>query len=139
MPFCPKCRYEYEYGIGECPDCGARLVERLPEEPQADNSTEEREYKDWVQLARLTSQYYAEMVVDGLRAKDIPAVIISGTGYFGATGEMGVSAYVPVSGAYSIMVPREFVVEADREAEVILGDEWKKGRLIEIDDSESEQ
>lgn len=138
MPFCPKCRYEYEWGIGECPDCGVRLVEVLQDVPKEDNPAEAKEYKEWIQLARLTSQYYAEMVVDGLRAKDIPAVVMSGTGYFGATGEMGISAYVPVSGAYSIMVPREFVVEADREAETILGEEWKKGRLIEVDDSESD-
>jgi hypothetical protein len=30
--FCPVCLYEYINGIKECPDCGSKLVEKLPEE-----------------------------------------------------------------------------------------------------------
>ena len=37
MPFCPKCRYEYIDGIGDCPDCGVRLVEKLEEEESTEN------------------------------------------------------------------------------------------------------
>lgn len=33
MPFCPKCKYEYVVGIEKCADCGASLIESLPEEP----------------------------------------------------------------------------------------------------------
>lgn len=33
MPFCPDCKYEYNPGIKKCPDCGSRLVDKLPEEP----------------------------------------------------------------------------------------------------------
>ncbi len=29
MPFCPQCRYEYQAGIQQCPDCGVELVEQL--------------------------------------------------------------------------------------------------------------
>jgi len=33
MPFCPQCRYEYQVGLRQCPDCGVELVEQLtPEE-----------------------------------------------------------------------------------------------------------
>lgn len=33
MSFCPQCRYEYQSGIQQCPDCGIELVEQLlPEE-----------------------------------------------------------------------------------------------------------
>lgn len=31
MALCPDCRYEYEPGITLCPDCGAPLVDALPE------------------------------------------------------------------------------------------------------------
>jgi hypothetical protein len=30
MPYCPECRYEYQAGVDECPDCEASLVEALP-------------------------------------------------------------------------------------------------------------
>lgn len=34
MPFCPNCRTEYDEGFSVCADCGARLVETLPEVPE---------------------------------------------------------------------------------------------------------
>jgi len=30
--FCPVCLYEYKEGIKKCPDCGAKLVDKLPED-----------------------------------------------------------------------------------------------------------
>ncbi|MCR5830026.1 MAG: hypothetical protein K6F93_06760 [Lachnospiraceae bacterium] len=32
MPWCPKCRTEYQEGIEKCADCGSDLVDELPEE-----------------------------------------------------------------------------------------------------------
>jgi len=32
MPFCPVCRSEYRTGFTHCSDCGAALVDRLPED-----------------------------------------------------------------------------------------------------------
>lgn len=34
--FCPKCRTEYQKGIGICADCGTPLVEILDPEPEAE-------------------------------------------------------------------------------------------------------
>ncbi len=31
--FCPNCRTEYQKGVSTCADCGAALVEELPEKP----------------------------------------------------------------------------------------------------------
>lgn len=43
MPYCPKCRYEYERRVTVCPDCQTALVEELPaesaESPRPDDST----------------------------------------------------------------------------------------------------
>lgn len=135
MPFCPKCRYEYRQGVQICPDCGETLVASLPEDIDQDSKgqAEETVYKDWIQLARLTSQQYAELVVEGLRSKGIPAVVLSGTGHFGQLGMMNVSLYLPVGGGYSLMVPREFVDKADEEASLILGDMWEDAKLVDID------
>jgi len=131
MPFCPQCRYEYEIGIRQCPDCGAKLVDRLPE--KTDDIPGERVYKDWIPLASLTSQQMAEMVLESLRVKDIPAVIHSGVGYFGQAGTMGTSLYAPVGGAYILMVPLEYVEDADAEGQLILGDDWKKAKIVDTE------
>jgi len=123
--FCPKCRYEYQPHLTECPDCNEKLVAVLPDEPK-----EESPEVTWVQLARLTSFPSAHMIIDVLRSRDIPAVVLSGGGHFGHTGQMGSTSYRPIDGAYyTIAVPEEFVAEADAEAEAVLGEEWAKGRL----------
>ncbi len=92
-----------------------------------------QERDDWVQLARVGSHEYAEMVAEALKSKDIPVVILSGAGYFGQLGQLGPSSSRPVGGAFSILVPKDYVVDADREGEMILGDDWKKCRLVDIE------
>lgn len=133
MPFCPACRYEYRSGVNTCPDCEVTLVSSLP---PVEAEEEAVVYEDWVQLARLNSDQYAVMLVEVLRERGIPVVIVSGTGHFGATGQMGPSSFRPIGGGYSVMVPAEYVVAADREAEAVLGDDWVSARLIEIEDGE---
>jgi hypothetical protein len=131
MPFCPKCRYEYQAGIAKCPDCDETLVSSLPDETETPDEPL-KEYKDWIHLARLTSYQSAVMIVETLRDKAIPVVVNSGAGHFGITGQMGPSSFRPIDGAYSIMVPREYIIDADREAETLLGDEWINARLVDL-------
>jgi hypothetical protein len=135
MPFCPSCKYEYEQGVGICPDCGVNLVEALEVEGPAD--IDEPEF-DWVPMARIMSEQVAEMVVEAFQAKDIPALLISGTGYFGQAGVMGPSSYQAIGGGYTILVSRDAVDDADKEGEVILGEEWQKAKLFDIDSEEEE-
>ncbi|UCD94172.1 MAG: hypothetical protein JSU69_10470 [Candidatus Zixiibacteriota bacterium] len=129
MPFCPKCRYEYKIGIAVCPDCDEKLVDSIPDD--ADN--EHPEYENWIPIARLTSPQFSEMLLEVLRARDIPAVIQSQRGHFGKTGQMGLHSFMSAGAGYILLVPGEFVVEADREAEVMLGDDWRKARLFDIE------
>ena len=125
--FCPKCRYEYEPHIFTCPDCGEKLVATLPPEDADQGPT----YDNWVELAHLTSKMSAEMVVDVFRKKDIPVVVLSEAGFFGQTGQMGPSAFQPIAGFYSVVVPEEFAEEADSEGEALLGEEWLDARPID--------
>ncbi|MBD3333170.1 hypothetical protein GF356_10000 [candidate division GN15 bacterium] len=131
MPFCPQCRFEYNPDKKTCPDCEVALVESLPEAEELVTK-----YDNWVALARLTSHQYAEMIQDSLRDKDIPVVVHSGTGHFGVTGQMGPSSFRPIGGGYTVHVPTEFVVEADTIGSAMFGDDWKKGRLVDIDESD---
>ncbi len=129
MPFCPKCRYEYEPNVTECPDCNVALVTSLPQNEETGYPFDGSLDDDWVRIGRLTSEHYAHMLIEALKAKDIPAVINSGVGYFGATGQMGISSFLPVGGGYSILVPRQFSEQANTEASVLLGDQWISSKV----------
>lgn len=133
MPFCPKCRYEYREGITRCPDCDELLVSELPPlSRQAEIGAIDE--KDWIPLVLLTSSQYAELVVEDLRAKDIPVVMRSNTGHFGETGQMGTSTFRPIGGGYIVFVPEAYIEQADNEGEAILGDVWTNSRLKDIRD-----
>ena len=66
------------------------------------------------------------------RPDQSPAVVISKAGHFGQLSSVPVTAMTKAGGGYSILVPSEFVSDADREAEAILGEEWEKARLDDI-------
>ncbi|HOP08150.1 MAG TPA: hypothetical protein PLF13_12750 [candidate division Zixibacteria bacterium] len=127
MPFCPKCGYEYEPGITECPDCCVKLVDALPAQDEEDEDIE------WVQLARINSASTAEMVKEAIESAGIPVVMRSGTGHFGVTGQLGPSSYAPIGGGWSFFVDARRVREADAIASGIIGDEWEKDRLVDFD------
>jgi hypothetical protein len=73
------------------------------------------------------------MLVEALHANDIPSVILGGAGHFGQTGQMGPSSARPIGGGFSLMVPREFVDRADQIAGSILGEEWERAKLHDIE------
>jgi len=146
MPFCPKCHYEYLPTVSICPDCEVRLVAQLPlepEEPEESGGPEDwhepeepenlESFDNWIPVARFTSTQYADMVLEALQSKDIPAVLSDKTGYFGQTGQMGISGNPPIEGAVvTLFVPQEFSVDADQEGRIILGDEWDKAKLADL-------
>ena len=132
MPFCPKCRYEYRIGMSRCPDCDERLVDTMPPEDINKGDLPDEPDKNWIQIARLYSTAYANMIVELLREKNIPVVAFDGTGYFGFAGQMGISSSRPIGAGISILIPAEYVAEADHEAELALGEIWTQARLIDI-------
>ncbi len=149
MPFCPICHFEYREGVTLCPDCNENLVASLPPEdtrPKNDwrrrkgsqaqtvGSPAEDADIEWVALAQLTSLQSAEMVLEVLLDKDIPAALHSGAGHAGQIGAMGPSSFATLGGAYILMVPEDSAEDADLEAEAILGEEWLKSRLIDFED-----
>jgi len=96
---------------------------------------EEKEFKNWIALARFTARETAEMVVEALRSKDIPAVLKSSAGHFGITGQLGPASFRPISGAfYTLMVPQEYAYDADQEGCAILGEDWDGIKLVDIEE-----
>lgn len=132
MPFCPKCRYEYNPGVGRCPDCDEQLVDYLPAE--GSQPAIMQQYDNWIQLARFTSIQYAQMLLEGLNAKEIPCVLLSAMGYHGSMGFIGEDFVRPMSAGISIMIPEEYVLDADREASLMLGDIWEKSKLYNVEE-----
>jgi len=131
MSYCPKCRYEYNPEVMKCPDCDKYLVDILPEKLENNENRSEIDdqgYDNWTKIARLSSDAYASMINDGLRSKNIPVVILSGAGHFGQSGQTGTSSFFPSSGGYIVLVPEQFIDDANHEAGIILGDEWAMSR-----------
>jgi aspartokinase len=87
MPFCPKCRYEYNPEIWECPDCRVRLVEKLDEEePEEELITEESteseneessQDTDFVPLACYKSRFSSDILREALEKEGIHSIIIN--------------------------------------------------------------
>ncbi len=154
--FCPSCKYEYRPEITVCADCNETLVteeelknvvedekkvdaspllnelKELENSSLADESTDFPKEIDWVHVARLNSQAQSEMLLEALHVKDIVAVVHSETGYFGITGQIGMSSYQPIGGGYSLFVDSNSIEDVDNEAKIIIGEEWEKCKLVEI-------
>jgi len=92
--FCPNCKYEYKPAIEKCPDCGAELVEKLPEPV----SRVEEESK-FVFLCTAQDLVYASLLKETLEANEIPCLVKSGGGVM--------TTLEPLSGYAKIYVPEE--------------------------------
>jgi hypothetical protein len=66
MPYCPDCRYEYQDGVSECPDCDAALVEALP--------SRERRPLRLIELFRGRSPE-VRILEEALRQEGIPSLV----------------------------------------------------------------
>ena len=112
MPFCPNCKFEYEPEVATCPDCGAALVEALPESTAPDTGDDK-----FVLLRDLPSRLYAQMLEEVLEDQGIPCIIKGeDIGLF-----MGVYGTNPVIST-TIWVPEHRLEQARKIAEDILGE-----------------
>ena len=73
MPYCPKCRDEFQDWVKVCPDCNVALVEKLPPLPK-------RKKKDepLVHIATAPNEAVANMWSDILKEHDIRCLLKSG-------------------------------------------------------------
>lgn len=99
MPFCPECKYEYHPETSECPDCGRRLVDRLPEIEQESLNPKGR----FKSLPSLPGRVYAELVKGALEAKGIPCYIRSD----GIIDTLGISGTGPLNRGAKLFVPED--------------------------------
>jgi hypothetical protein len=84
MPYCPDCRYEYQRGVSECPDCEASLVEALPDRG-------ERPLR-LVELYRGRSPEVS-ILQEALRQEGIPSLVRPVEPLVGITGDMATAMF----------------------------------------------
>jgi len=74
MPFCPKCRDEFQDRVKVCPDCNVALVEKLPPTPPKRKEQDE----PLVHLATAPNEQVANMWSDILKEHGIRCLLKGG-------------------------------------------------------------
>jgi hypothetical protein len=122
MSFCPKCRYEYQSGVMICPDCNETLVDHLqPTAVVAQNPDD-----SWVAVGAVSSTVKAELAKGSLDSSNIPSVILSSSfGAYGKFADFSSQQFLGKNEGNIIMVPREYLEEAEILLEGILGDDYE--------------
>lgn len=79
MPWCPNCKEEYREGFIKCSECGATLVDKLPQADsnQSDNTSDHKETDKNVLiepclLISVSDQIQAKLIEGLLQDSDIP-------------------------------------------------------------------
>ncbi|MHB9035079.1 MAG: putative signal transducing protein [Armatimonadota bacterium] len=111
MSFCPNCKYEYKPGFTKCPDCGAELVDELPEDALGNDSTE----SEWVDLVCIETYPYdgpAQAACVTLQAQGIRASLQN------SVMSQADQFLVFADGGVRVMVPKE---DAARAKDILEG------------------
>jgi hypothetical protein len=115
MPFCPDCRFEYKPDISQCPDCGSRLVDKLPEDSSKDLQEESVQNPDFIPLKNLHTRLYAQMLQEALKSEGIISMIKGDEGIAFRT----TTSHIPVS-KITIWVPQKDIERAREIADQML-------------------
>lgn len=123
MPFCPKCKFEYESRVTVCPDCDQPLVAQLPLTGPSGAAIPD---DSWVGVCRVMGEITAGLAKGALDTNNIPSMMISSAFHSlggGSTFRPGLSSK---AGGDILMVPREFREDAELVLEAVLGDDFEK-------------
>ncbi len=113
MVYCPECELELHGNPSHCYICGRKM-------------TETRSEADWIVLGTVENKMYADLARETLISANVPAVVISKSGFFGNIGLPLVPFYKPQSSTFEIRVPREYLAEASEILDMTIGDKWQK-------------
>lgn len=108
---CPKCNSELSEEVTICYICGAQISEQ--------------EVK-WVCVGYVDNVASAGLVEETMKSCNIPAVIISKSGFFGSVGLTLNPFFSSASAQFEIKVPSTFIEEATEVLDATLGDNWNR-------------
>ena len=111
MEFCHVCNAEITDDSGKCSVCGVKS---------------ETTSVKWQCIGSIEDKISADYAEETLKSYDIPVVIISKSGFFGAAGLQLNPFYGQSSGLFEVLVPGDFCEEAVGILQMILGDNWQQ-------------
>jgi len=111
--FCPDCKAEWMPQTEDCPICGRDLAD-------------EKHDSEWILLGTIEDKVSADFARETLTTYEIPAVIVSKSGFFGAIGLTLHSFYSGQAGLFEVSVPSDDVEEAAEILTMTLGEKWHR-------------
>ena len=113
MAFCRACKTEWDADTAQCPICGADMEE-------------DREEQNWVVLGTIADKISADFARETLKTYEIPAVIVSKSGYFGTVGLTLTHFYSGGLALFEVSVPPSHWEEADELLRMTIGEKWQR-------------
>jgi hypothetical protein len=113
VAFCPVCKAEWPAETTECPICGKELPQT------ADND-------EWTMIGEIEDKLSADFARETLSTYEIPAVIVSRSGFFGQIGLNLTAFYSGKQALFEVRVPNGFETEAAELLEMTLGEKWRR-------------
>lgn len=118
MAYCPVCKNNWDDNLTECPICTGEL--------QSSNGADaESANQGWILLGYVSDKMSADYAKEVLHSYEIPAVVISKSGFFGQAGLILPGFYKSGMALFEVSVPFDQVVEAVDIMNMVLGDKWQ--------------
>jgi hypothetical protein len=112
LALCPVCKTECDDSAQSCVVCGFDFENDID--------------KEWILLGYVDDKALADLGCEALRGCDMPAIVISKSGFFGTVGLPLNPFYGAQSAGFEIWTPASC---ADEAAEILLntlGDKWQR-------------
>lgn len=116
MASCPACKKDWPDDVTLCPICGQDLASE-----RAESEAEE----SWQMIGSVPDKLTADFARETLLAYEIPAVVVSKSGYFGQIGLTLTSFYTGRAEQFEVSVPETHREEASELLAATLGDKWQ--------------
>lgn len=113
MVSCPACKADWPDGTANCPVCGKEIDTEMSETP-------------WVMIGTVDDQLSADFAKETLSTYEIPAVIISQSGFLGNIGLTLTSFHSGKQALFEISVPTDDADEASEILQLTLGEKWHR-------------
>ncbi len=122
---CPACKdNEWDATYTDCPICGRELL-------SSDDSSSDKETSGWLLVGTIDELVSANLAREALKSAEIPAVVISKSGYFGQVGLIMNNFLSGAPQLFEVSVPTGFEDDAIDLLTVVVGDHFTASRPAE--------